>query len=328
MGELNYHFSSKNYAICRDLQMRKKLFFCVFSYLLILIQLDGVEELREEDKGVKISLGEHFQTDRLTWAICGLDSHSHIISKLDFRKCMSYVTSAKMTFCANNFKGIVSVLYGGLYRGKCQDSDYQGRNFRKEYSRTISSIKGKYVGEARMFFGPILPIGPKTVFEPSIGYAYMIQKFEISGGRQSKGSLYERREILGYKSLHAYFTARWKAPAISFFFSRRFFSSLSMDLRYTLYYPLRYEGHGYWNLRVNPGPHFYQKGRQLRSYGQQCNLALRYQCGPRLELQPTIDIFQYIAKGGYDQWKHFSKVPLKSVRRTGYTIGFAVNYVL
>ena len=309
--------------------MKSKFLSIALCLSLTQLPLLSAEDLTHPDDEfqTKLELGQGFRQDHLKWSISGQHKKPNILSELDFKDVKIYMSTLRGILYNDKYKGELTLGYGKVYSGTCRDSDYFRNDRRAEFSRSYSRIPGSYNVDTSIKFGRIFPLNHGLTFTSSIGYATYIQKYDMRNGYQTiLGTKTFHKNQMKISGLKSSYKARWSAPFVDFVLTVPILPSVHIDVGYTFYYPVTYSGHGYWNLRKNPGPNYTQKARASKSFGQRGEFGLRYACTSRFELGFKLGTMHFVASDGTDRWKHLLKTPFRKSERTSVDYMFTASY--
>jgi hypothetical protein len=227
-----------------------------------------------------------------------------------------YLTTLKASLSNGTYIGVVDLAYGDIIRGKQRDSDYLLNNRRGEWSRSKARVSGDYTVDASAKIGRIIPLPSKSTFTPSIGYGAFWQHLHVRNGHQIINHCFRVRGNDRIPHLNDTYKTLWSAPFVDGQFSTPLATDLTLDLGYTFFYPVRYEGKGHWTLRHM---HITHKNRAWKSYGQKGNVGLRWAFTDRVELGLGVAMARFTAKDGKTSHKiHGLKThsPFRRAERT------------
>jgi hypothetical protein len=237
------------------------------------------------------------------------------------------MSTLKGSISNGTYKGEINLGYGNVLRGACRDSDYFQDNRRNEFSRSLSKLSGSYNIDSYIKFGRIIYFNNSISLTTSLGYATYLQKYNLHDGYQSLVGINTfHKNQLKIPGLKSSYKARWSAPFIDFVLTVPILTSVNIDLGYTFYYPVSYNGHGHWNLRKNPGPNYTQKARASKSFGQRGEFGLRYAISNRFEIGFKLGTMHFIANDGSDRWTHLMKSPFRKAQRTSIDYMITASY--
>jgi hypothetical protein len=309
--------------------MKSKLLALAASFVLMSLPLHSSDEKLQpiDELQTKFELGQGYRQDHLKWSKSGDHKKPNILSELDFKNIQIYMSTIRGMVSNGIYKGELSLGYGNVIKGKCQDSDYFKDNRRGEFSRSISRISGSYNVDSSVKIGRIFTNNRGTFLTTSLGYAMYVQKYAIQDGYQTlfgKKTFHKNEHKI--HDLKSSYKASWSAPFIDFLLTVPIFQKVNIDFGYTFFYPVAYSGHGYWNLRKRPGPNFKQKARASKSFGQKGEIGLRYNVTSRFELGFKLGTMHFVAHDGSDKWTHWTKLPFRKAQRTSIDYMLTASY--
>lgn len=262
-----------------------------------------------------VQVGQGYRRDSLKFNFSGRHHKPNIISELKFKDIDVYLTTLKASLTNGEIIGVLEGAYGDVLHGKVRDSDYLRNNRRGEFSRSHSKVPGKYTIDATAKLGRRFSIGSITC-TPSIGYGAFWQHLRIKDGHQVIPRSHHARKGSPIHHLNSSYKTVWSAPFVDLQCSVPLCSTLSLDLGYSFFYPLKYTGKGNWNLRHL---HFKQTNKIGKSWGERANINVRWAFAHRFELGAGISCGHFVAKDGkitFKQLGYKGKQPGHRAKRT------------
>lgn len=136
-----------------------------------------------------LSLETGYREDDLDWNIAGniYGNNPNILSELTWEDLESYQLKLSGTVNVKNqifLSG--SVIYGMIYEGENQDSDYAGDNRTLEFSRSNNNADDGDLWDLSLGVGPRINFGLSYFsLVPMVGYSYHKQNLKITDGYQT-----------------------------------------------------------------------------------------------------------------------------------------------
>ncbi len=189
-----------------------------------------------------------YRRDDMDFTIAGLNGTPNILSELKWRDLdIATINIGTTLFTHQNWVFNADLLYGRVFEGKNQDSDYAGNNRTQEYSRSNnSSDKGDvldisaYVGYEFSFAAG--QTNPNFFVIPKVGLSYKSQNYTMTEGYQTIPN------TGNFSGLYSTYDSTWFGPwtgvELVFNASPGFTLSSNIELHYA-----DYDSTANWNLR-------------------------------------------------------------------------------
>ncbi|PHR83474.1 MAG: hypothetical protein COA59_11670 [Colwellia sp.] len=202
-----------------------------------------------------------YRRDDLDWSIAGPDGTPNILSELTWKDIEIATISAGTTLLfESNWLINVNLLFGSIYNGKNQDSDYLGDNRTFEFSRSNNSgDKGSVLDiSASTGYNWTVPLNeqstyPNIDFRPQIGLSYYSQNLKVTDGNQTVSIPIPALDITlpstgPFPGLHSSYDATWFGPWVGLKSRLNFTESFSLSASLEYHYA-KYDSTANWNLR-------------------------------------------------------------------------------
>lgn len=256
------------------------------------------EELYTES----VSVGAGYRVDKFTWNIAGNSSGTNpdILSELTWKDLGIFdMRAAYRADLDHGLRLRGSVGYGVIFRGKNQDSDYNGNNRTQEFSRSNNRADGGSVWDASAGLGYKMTrsfsAGTVEVI-PMAGFAIHQQNLRITDGNQTipaTGS---------FGGLNSTYTARWFGPWLG---AEAAFKSDRLTFKGGLeYHSIGYSATADWNLRTD-FQHPNSFDHSANGYGIVVNGGVDYALSNAWSVDGGINMHKFRASNGVDT-THFA----------------------
>lgn len=134
-----------------------------------------------------------YRHDDLQWSIAGADGTPNILSELTWKDIkIATISSGTTLLFASNWLINLNLLFGSIYSGENQDSDYLGDNRTLEFSRSNNSgDEGSVLDiSAATGYNWTFPFNQKSPYpnielRPQIGLSYYSQNLKATDGNQT-----------------------------------------------------------------------------------------------------------------------------------------------
>ena len=196
--------------------------------------------------------------DRLDWSTAGSgDNYPNILSELAWTDLYSHQWTLEGAFTVKpNFHWRGAVSFALIESGQVRDSDYDGDNRTREYSRSISETSDDYLWDVTMGIGPAFHPGKgRLMLAPLIGFSVHSQDLRITNGTQVIATP-PRTPPLGPldPALNSTFQTQWKGPWVGIdlrYKTDRHPSKSAAEFGLSLEYHFAasYSAEANWNLR-------------------------------------------------------------------------------
>lgn len=197
-----------------------------------------------------------YRQDDLDWSIAGLNGAPNILSELKWRDIEIATLNVGTTlFFDSNWLINLDLLYGVIYDGDNQDSDYLGYNRTYEFSRSNNSADEGSVLDisASAGYSWVIPFNKQSTYpnielRPEVGFSYYSQNFKMTDGNQTVSNYGFGVPVGEFAGLNSSYDATWFGPWVGLNSTLSFseFFSLGWNLEY---HYAEYESSANWNLR-------------------------------------------------------------------------------
>jgi len=196
-----------------------------------------------------------YRRDEFRWSKAGLGGQPNILSELTWDGLdIATVNLGATLYTRQNWLMNFDFLYGEIYDGKNQDSDYFGNDRTQEFSRSNNgaddgSVMDLSIGVGKRF-QRLLNEQTRTRFEwrPMAGLYYYSQDLKAVDGYQSISADPRLPPVGPFAGLDSSYDATWYGPWIGL--ENLFIKQDSFDLGLNLkYHYAFYDATAQWNLR-------------------------------------------------------------------------------
>ncbi len=274
----------------------------------------------------EVELSEGYRQERLDWSISGPHGKPNIVSELKFKHVDVYVTRLAVTLTKDDYflKGIAS--YGHIFHGRFIDNDYEKSNRKGLFSHSTHSLKGDYTADGALLFGKHFTLDEGFTVSPQIGYGAYTQKYRIHQGTgKMRYFSFGRTHKTKFHGLNSTFKSNWYAPEIGIEVKKSLTKTVNIFASYTLLYPLKYDGKGYWNLREKKSRHFHFKNKSSKSYGNLAGLGVEWAFLQDWSVKVDYQFKKFYSRGGHESNPHH-RVPLNKAHYTANEVRLTLAY--
>lgn len=236
----------------------------------------------------ELSLGVGYRTDNLHWDISGGQNGPNVLSELEWRKIHSCEISTEyQALFLRNFYARLNGDIAFIFEGQNQDSDYEGNDRTKEYSRSINNADHGKLYDASIGLGMQFSfLFSLLKITPLLGYSYHGQHLTMTDGMQVVDTYQIPQRIGSISGLNSSYTTNWYGPWIGVDFCSDLYK-LTLKGGYELHL-VNYNASGHWNLRTDfiddfihktngIGNLFFLKAQYKLTDSLQIGLGARYQ---------------------------------------------------
>lgn len=240
-----------------------------------------------------------YRRDNLDWSIAGSTGTPNILSELKWKDIEIATISAGTTlFFESDWLINFDFLYGRVYDGANQDSDYLGDNRTLEFSRSNNnSDKGSVLDlSASVGYNWLIPFSkhstyPNIEFRPLVGLSYYSQNLKITDGNQTISVPIPELGItlppIGpFAGLDTSYDATWFGPWLGLKSIVNFTESFSLSASLEYHYA-KYDGTANWNLRSDFA-HPESFTDEADGYGLIGDIEGQFRLSPQLSLSFTV----------------------------------------
>ena len=203
-----------------------------------------------------------YRRDDMDWSISAPDGHPNILSELSWSDIEIATVSVGTTlFFESNWLINLDLLYGHIYDGDNQDSDYRTDNRTNEFSRSNNNSDEGSVLDVSISAGYswTVPFRAETIypnieFRPQVGLSYYSQNFKMTDGNQTLSTAapeygYTEPSPLGpFPGLNSTYDSTWFGPWIGLKSKLHFSDSFTLGWNLEYHYA-EYDSTANWNLR-------------------------------------------------------------------------------
>jgi hypothetical protein len=167
--------------------MKKRIFLILLAVMIGPLCLVGTSKAADVDTLLEMTTG--YRVDDLDWNIAGNPdgTNPNVFSELTWSDLEIFQVKASMRATINKAIYLrASLGYGWIFDGENQDSDYEGDNRTKEYSRSNNKADEGDVWDATLGIGyQFNLLSDRLKLIPIGGYAYSEQNLRITDGLQT-----------------------------------------------------------------------------------------------------------------------------------------------
>lgn len=235
-----------------------------------------------------------YRQDDLQWSIAGPEGTPNILSELTWTDIKIATVSTGTTFLfESNWLIDLNLLFGSIYSGENQDSDYFGDDRTIEFSRSNNSgDEGSVLDiSAATGYNWTLAFSQKSPFpsidlRPQIGLSYYSQNLKITNGNQTLNSDFIEVPLGPFPGANTTYDATWFGPWVGLKTKFNFTDSFSLSLNIEYHY-VKYGSTADWNLRT-AFAHPESFTQKANGYGLIGDIAGTYKLDAQLALNLSI----------------------------------------
>lgn len=205
-------------------------------------------------------LSAGYRTDKLNWHIAG-NQHGggpNVLSELTWSDLSIYQLEVANRTVIRDLVCVRGHLdYGTVVSGNNQDSDYNGDNRTREFSRSLNGVDGNDVWDGSVGAGPLFSFFEGTIVVcPMLGYAISEQDLNIVDGYQALTAPPATTPTGPIAGLDSRYQTRWKGPwlGVDLLFSIPATNGpfTKIGVMFTCeYHRVDYDAEANWNLRTD-----------------------------------------------------------------------------
>lgn len=283
-----------------------------------------------------IYLKTGYRRDEFRWNKAGLGGQPNILSELTWKDLeIATINFGSTLYTKENWLVNFDFLYGEVYDGKNQDSDYFGNNRTQEFSRSNNGADEGSVMDLSLGFGKryewLFNERSRTRFEwrPMAGFYYYSQDLKIVDGYQTLSDDPRIPPVGPFPGLDSSYDATWYGPWIGIenLFVKQDAFELGLNLKYHYAF---YDATAQWNLRSDfAQPESFT--HEAEGGGFVTEITGAWYLSPRLALTLDLHYQKWIAdRNGEDKiyFANGSTVKLKfnEAEWESYGISLGLNY--
>ncbi|MBL4764114.1 MAG: hypothetical protein JKX67_02365 [Colwellia sp.] len=231
-----------------------------------------------------------YRRDDLNWSIAGPDDSPNILSELTWTDIeMVTISAGTILIFESNWLLNLELLFGRIYHGDNQDSDYLGDNRTLEFSRSNNSGDKGSVLDISVATGynwtvPFKKYStyPNIEFRPQIGLSYYSQNLTITDGNKTVSEYINKVPLGLFPGAKTTYDATWFGPWLGLKSKFNLTESFSLSLNLEYHYA-KYDSTANWNLRANFA-HPESFTQQADGYGLIGDVAGEYKLNTQLSL--------------------------------------------
>jgi len=230
-----------------------------------------------------------YRRDDLNWSIAGIGSRPNILSELKWQDIEIATFNVGSTlYLKSNWLVNIDLVYGNIFAGQNQDSDYNGNNRTLEFSRSNNGANEGSVLDISTSVGyrwqPLFNQNksyPNLELRPQLGLSYHSQNLKAVDGLQTIPA------IGAFAGLDSNYDASWFGPWLGLDsrinFSDKFTVALNLEYHY-----VEYDASANWNLRTDFA-HPESFTHEAIGYGLVSSLSSQLQLNNNLSLNLSVD---------------------------------------
>ena len=238
-----------------------------------------------------------YRQGTFVWNKAGLNNSPNILSELKWENLRARGIKSILRHDMDRRSYLeASGEYAWIYAGTNQDSDYDGDNRTKEFSRSNNSGNGGHVFDASLAVGWKMRDTTSQRTSLLAGYGYSRQLLRMTDGFQT---INKYGSIGPFAGLNSSYRTVWQGPWMGLQHEERLNRRLNLIARLE-YHWLSYEAEARWNLRADleqPITNNHWAGGS----GIVASLGLNYAAGSRWRLGANVDYTRYSTGYGTDQ---------------------------
>jgi hypothetical protein len=167
--------------------MKKGTFLALLAVMIGAVCFVGTPKAADIDTLLEMNTG--YRVDDVNWNIAGNadGTNPNVFSELTWSDLEIFQVKAGMRAAINKAIYVrASLAYGWIFNGENQDSDYEGDNRTREYSRSINKADDGDVWDATLGLGyQFNLLSERLRLIPLAGYSYSEQNLVITDGLQT-----------------------------------------------------------------------------------------------------------------------------------------------
>lgn len=230
-----------------------------------------------------------YRQDDLNWSIAGIGGTPNILSELKWVDIeIATFNFGSTLYLKSNWLVNMDLVYGRIYAGKNQDSDYNGDNRTLEFSRSNNNADQGDILEFSGSFGyrwrasiNQQHIYPNLELRPQLGLSYHSQNLKAVDGYQTIPA------SGAFAGLDSNYDATWFGPWLGvdsrINFSEKFSVALNLE-----YHHIEYDASANWNLRPDFA-HPESFTHEAVGYGLVGSVSSQLQLNNKLSLNLSVD---------------------------------------
>ncbi|MCX4187788.1 TonB-dependent receptor [Methylophaga sp. OBS4] len=227
-----------------------------------------------------------YRRDELDWNIAGPNGTPNILSELSWDDLeIATINAGATLYTGNNWLFNLDLVYGRIYNGDNQDSDYLGDNRTFEFSRSNNGADEGDVYDISVYAGYRWQWLQNNIargeVRPLLGLSYHAQNLKIVNGFQTLPAFGP------FSGLDSSYDATWFGPWLGLdtllSFTDKFNLTVGVEYHYAFY-----DATANWNLRTDFA-HPESFTHEAEGYGLISRVEARYQLDPRLTLDMSLN---------------------------------------
>lgn len=279
-----------------------------------------------------------YRQDKLFWNIGANSGFPNVLSELKWENIevatlnfgVSYAVTPKWLL---NFDAV----YGRIFDGDNQDSDYESNNRTFEFSRSNNGADEGDVYDISLSTAFRIPVNDFFELQPEIGISYHAQNLKMVDGYQTISEELQILNIEGYSpnplgpfsGLNTTYDATWFGPWFGwnaqFYPTNRLSINLGIDYHY-----ISYDATANWNLRGDFA-HPESFTHKADGYGWVTRLEGQYKYSPSLTFDLALNYQEWLAnENGVDKVFLADGTtvtqPFNEVQWRSYGLSIGLNY--
>ncbi len=230
-----------------------------------------------------------YRSDDLDWSISGIGGTPNILSELTWKDIeIATINIGTTLYLKSNWLVNMDLVYGHIFDGKNQDSDYLGNNRTLEFSRSNNGADEGDILDMSVAIGyrwqlPVKPQQPYPNIElrPQVGLSYHSQNLKVVDGFQTIPALGT------FSGLDTSYDATWFGPWLGLDSHINFSDAFTLSFNFEYHY-IEYDASANWNLRADFA-HPESFTHEAKGYGLVGSIASQLRLNNDLSLKLSID---------------------------------------
>lgn len=295
---------------------------------LLFLGLFFATTLTAEQAKIDVELSQGYRRDKLDFSISGPNGRPNIISELTFKHIDIYVTALRAELTKDGYFLQGMAAYGLVCHGKAIDDDYLFNDRKGQFSHSTHDIPGEYTIDFAARFGKHFACVNDVIVSPHVGYSTYVQKLRF---RHGDGWVMHPLSRSGKQSqkihgLNSTYKSNWYGPELGCACKKALTKKICLTANYTLLFPLKYDGKGYWNLRAKHDQHFDLSNKSSKSFGNILALGAEWTLTPDWTLKAEYEFMKFYAKGGHMKVGKY-RVPMNKAHLTSNEVRLVLGYI-
>jgi hypothetical protein len=282
-------------------------------------------------KNANVYLRSGYRKDKLVWNIANIGGAPNILSELTWEDIeiatLNFGASYELT---NDWLLNFDAVYGRIFNGDNQDSDYLGNNRTQEFSRSNNSAEDGDVYDISLSAAYTLNVNKSVEFQPEIGISYHAQNFMMTDGYQTVSEFGFTNPVGPFSGLNSTYDATWFGPWVGVNTLIKPSEELTFNFGVEYHY-VSYDATANWNLRSDFA-HPESFTHEADGYGWVTRFEGIYKYSPQLSFDLALNYQEWIANKNGKDTTYFSDgtvvddIPFNEAKWRTYGLSIGVNY--